>query len=59
MNLAVEELLLEVWALREAEARRAAMRKLGDALVRARAQYDRVTERNEEVLRGVGEEAVA
>ncbi|HYV08956.1 MAG TPA: SNF2-related protein, partial [Thermoplasmata archaeon] len=54
-----EELLLEVWALREAEARRAAMRKLGDALVRARAQYDRVTERNEEVLRGVGEEAVA
>ena len=54
-----EELLLDVWALREAEARRAAMRKLGDALVRARAQYDRVRERNEEVLRGVGGEAAA
>ncbi len=54
-----EELLLDVWALREAEERRAAMRKLGDALVRARAQYDRVRERNEEVLRGVGGEAAA
>ncbi len=54
-----EELLLDVWALREAEERRAAMRKLGDALVRARAQYDRVKERNEDVLGGVGEEATA
>ncbi len=54
-----EELLLDVWALREAEARRAAMQKLGDALVRARGQYDRVRERNEEFLRGVGGEAAA
>ncbi|TLZ72979.1 MAG: SWF/SNF helicase family protein, partial [Methanobacteriota archaeon] len=54
-----EELLLDVWALREAEERRAAMRKLGDGLVRARAQYDWVKERNEDVLGGVGEEATA
>ena len=58
-RLSFEELLLDVWALREAEDRRAAMRKLGDALVRARAQHDRVKERNEEVLGGIGEEAAA
>ncbi|HEX9340751.1 MAG TPA: SNF2-related protein [Thermoplasmata archaeon] len=52
-----EELLLDVWALREAEERRAAMRRLGDALVRARDQYDKVRERNEEVLGEVGGEA--
>ncbi len=54
-----EELLMDLWALKAAEARRAALERLGDALVRARAQYDLVRERNEEVLRPVSEEAVA
>ncbi len=54
-----EDLLLDVWALRQAEERRAALRKLGDALVRARVRYERVRERNEDVLQHLGEEASA
>ncbi len=54
-----EDLLLDVWALRQAEARRAALRQLGDALARARAQYERVKERNAELLADPGEGAVA
>ncbi len=54
-----EELLMDIWTLKEAEARRAAMQRLGAALVRARAQYDAVKERNDEVLRPVSEEAPA
>lgn len=54
-----EDLLLDIWAMRQAEARRAALRRLGDALVRARAQYERVKERNETLLRDVGAEAPA
>ena len=54
-----EELLMDIWTLKEAEARRAAMQRLGAALVRARAQYDAVKEWNDEVLRPVSEEAPA
>lgn len=50
-----EELLLDIWALREAEERHAALRRLGDALERARSQYDDVKERNEEILDSEGE----
>ncbi len=52
-----EELLMDVWALQRAEERRAALRRLGDSLVRARAQYEGVKEANEEVLREVSEAA--
>jgi len=54
-----EELLMDIWALREAEARREALRRLGDALVKARAHYESVKEWNDEVLRPVSEEASA
>ena len=53
-----EDLMLAVWTLREDEARRRALDHLGDALVRARSQYDRMRERNEEIL-GEGSEEVA
>jgi SNF2 family DNA or RNA helicase len=53
-----EDLLIEIWTLKEAEARRAALRRLGDALVKARSQYDAVRERNEVVLGPMSEEAV-
>ncbi|HEY6146079.1 MAG TPA: helicase-related protein, partial [Thermoanaerobaculia bacterium] len=54
-----EDLMMEIWALRRAEERKAALRQLGDALVRARAQYDRMQERNDEVLRDVSGEVPA
>jgi SNF2 family DNA or RNA helicase len=54
-----EQLLMDIWTLREAEARRAALSRLGDALVRARARYETVQERNDALLRNVSEEATA
>jgi SNF2 family DNA or RNA helicase len=54
-----EELMMEVWALRAAEERRAALRRLGDALVRARTRYDRMQQRTEEVLGDMSEEVPA
>jgi len=54
-----EELLMDLWTLKAAESRRAALQRLGAALVRARAQYDVVQERNDEVLRPVSEEVTA
>src|SRR5437773_3794546 len=54
-----EDMMMEIWALREAEERRAALHRLGEALVRARTGYARVKERNEEVLGRVGEEVAA
>jgi len=54
-----EDLMMEIWTLRQAEERRAALRQLGDALVRARAQYDRMQERNDEILRDVSDEVPA
>lgn len=54
-----EELLMEIWTLREAESRKAALRRLGDALARARTQYEEVKERNDEILRPVSEEVPA
>ena len=54
-----EDMMMEIWTLRQAEERRAALQRLGDALVRARDQYDTMTERNEEVLRDLSEEVPA
>ena len=52
-----EEVLMDIWALREAEARRAALRRLGESLVAAKARYEDVRARNEEVLGALGEAA--
>lgn len=54
-----EDLLMDIWTLRRAEERTAALRRLGDALVRARSRYEGMQERNEEVLRDVTEEMPA
>ncbi|HYM40162.1 MAG TPA: SNF2-related protein [Thermoplasmata archaeon] len=54
-----EELLMEIWALQAAEERRAAVSRLGEALVRARARYETVKERNDELLKDMSEEAAA
>ena len=54
-----EDMMMEIWTLRQAEERRAALRRLGDALVRARDQYDAMRERNDEVLRDVSDEVPA
>jgi len=54
-----EDLLLDVWALRRAEERRAALQRLGETLAQARERYERTRERNDEVLRGVSEEVAA
>ena len=54
-----EDMMMEIWALRESEPRRAALQRLGEALVRARTEYDRMQERNEEALRPVSEEVAA
>jgi SNF2 family DNA or RNA helicase len=54
-----EDMMMEIWTLRQAEERKAALQRLGDALVRARDQYDTMTERNEEVLRDLSEEVPA
>lgn len=50
-----EDLIMDVWALRQAEERRAALRRLGDSLIRARAQYARIREHNDAVLGDVSE----
>jgi len=49
-----EDLLMDIWVLREAEARHAALRRLGDDLVAARSRYDEGRERNDAVLGEVG-----
>lgn len=54
-----EDLLMDIWALRQAEERRTALQRLGDTLAQARTRYDRIRERNEEALRDVGEEVPA
>ncbi len=54
-----EELLMDIWALRESEARRAALRRLGDALSAARSRYEDVKVRNEDLFGELNEGAVA
>src|SRR5256714_414471 len=54
-----EDLMMDIWVLREAEERRAALRRLGESLVRARAQYEQVKETNETVLGDSGEAGAA
>ncbi len=54
-----EDLLMDIWALKEAEARRAALGRLGESLLRARARYEAVKELNEGLLKDVSEEAPA
>src|SRR5436309_13095647 len=51
-----EDMMMEIWALREAEERRAALHRLGEALVRARPEYDGMHEWYEDQLRWVSEE---
>src|SRR5207249_11681308 len=50
-----EDLMMDIWVLRQAEERRSALRRLGDSLVQARAQYAQVKETNEAVLGETGE----
>src|SRR3989441_481103 len=54
-----EDLMMDIWVLRQAEDRRSALRLLGDSLVRARAQYEDVKDVNEAVLGGAEEAASA
>ncbi len=54
-----EELLMELWVLREAEARRAAVERLGEALKRAQSKSEVVRTTNTAILDGVPEGAVA
>ena len=54
-----EDLMMDIWVLRQAEDRRSALRRLGDSLVRARAQYEQVKDVNEAVLGGAEEAASA
>ena len=54
-----EELLMDIWILRRAEERRAALHRLGDALVRARAESDGVKARNDAILGELAGEAAA
>ncbi len=50
-----EDLMMDIWVLRQAEERRSALRRLGDSLVRARAQYEEVKATNDAVLGDTGE----
>ncbi len=54
-----EDLLMDIWTLKEAEARRAALGRLGESLLKARARYETVKERNDRLLADVSEEAPA
>jgi len=54
-----EDLMMDIWVLRQAEDRRSALRRLGDSLVRARAQYEDAKDVNEAVLGGAEEAASA
>ena len=54
-----EDLMMEIWTLRRAEERDAALRTLGDALVRARTRYDRIQGQNDEILQGLSDEVPA
>ena len=54
-----EEILMDIWTLREAEARRVALDRLGDALVAARARYRDAADLTEAVLGAPAEEAAA
>lgn len=54
-----EDLLMDVWTLRRAEERRAALRRLGDKLAQARERYDTTRERTEEALQDMTEEVAA
>lgn len=54
-----EDLLMDIWTLKQAEHRRAALGRLGDSLLKARARYDTVKELNDGVLKDLSEEAPA
>jgi SNF2 family DNA or RNA helicase len=54
-----EDMMMEIWTLRAAEERRAALSRLGDALVRARDRSEHMHERTEAVLAAVTDEATA
>lgn len=54
-----EDLLMDIWALKEAEQRRAALGRLGESLLKARTRYESVKELNGQILKGVSEEAPA
>lgn len=54
-----EDLLMDIWALKEAEARRAALGRLGESLLKARARYETVKELNDVLLKDVSEESPA
>ncbi len=54
-----EEILMDIWTLRQAEARRAALDRLGDALVAARARYRDAADLTEAVLDAPAEEVAA
>jgi hypothetical protein len=54
-----EDLMMEIWTLRAAEERSVALVRLGEDLVRARAQSERIQSQAEAVLGEVTEEATA
>src|SRR3989442_3805119 len=50
-----EDLMMDIWVLRQAEDRRSPLRRPGDSLLPARAPYEQVKDVNEAVLGGAGE----
>jgi SNF2 family DNA or RNA helicase len=54
-----EDMMMEIWTMRAAEERRAALSRFGEALVRARARSDRMHDQAAAVLGEVTEEATA
>jgi len=50
-----EDLMMDIWVLRQAEERRSALGRLGESLVRARTHYEQIKETNDAVLGDTGE----
>jgi SNF2 family DNA or RNA helicase len=58
-RMTFEELLMDLWVLREEEARRDAVEHLAHALKRAQSDYEDVREKNSSILDGSPEEVIA
>jgi len=54
-----EEILMDIWTLGQAEDRRVALERLGDALIAAKSRYEGVKVRNDDLFGPLAEEATA